>query len=218
MLNGFFITGTDTDVGKTLASSIITAVTDGYYWKPIQSGLADAPADAKTVQQLTGLSAERIYPSIYNLAASLSPDQAAAEENICIDLKHCLPHKFHSDQSRPLIIEGAGGVMVPLNEHLTMLDLMQQINLPIIVVARGGLGTLNHTLLTLNVLRQNNLCVHGVIFSGVLNPANQKTIERLGRVKTIWHIPYFANLTQETIHEWQAAHREKLLQDLIYAN
>ena len=103
---------------------------------------------------------------------------------------------------QPLIVEGAGGVFVPVNDHETMLDLMKQLQLPVIVVARGTLGTINHTLLTLEVLRQRNIAVHGVIFSGHLNPLNVKTIEQWGGAKILFHVPFLDNVNQTELQKW----------------
>lgn len=185
-MNGFFITGTDTNVGKTLTAAMLTAFLGGCYWKPIQSGM---PSDRERVQQLTGLPDAHFYPSQYTLKASLSPDQAAELEGITIDLTQCqLPKTAY-----PLIVEGAGGVFVPINQNECMLDLMQQLALPVIVVSRGTLGTVNHTLLTLEALRKRQLDIEGIVFSGELNPANQTAIETWGKVKTLFHIPFIEN-------------------------
>ncbi len=185
-----FITGTDTSVGKTIAAAALTYALDGLYWKPIQSGLEDDRSDPSTVEWLTGLSKEHFIETQYAFKASLSPDQAAILENQKIELASLnLPLSPHR-----LIIEGAGGINVPLNENELMLDLIKKFNLPVIIVARGTLGTINHTLLSIEVLRSHKISILGVIFSGELTVANQKAIERWGKVKTLFHIPQFSNL------------------------
>lgn len=193
MVNQFFITGTDTEVGKTVTSAILMLTLNSTYWKPIQAG----SDDLATVKKLTGLSDSYFYPCCYALKASLSPDQAAKKENITIDLNHCV---IPSQSS--LIVEGAGGVYVPLNENQNMINLITKLHLPIIIVARGTLGTINHTLLTINTLRQKNLLIHGIVFCGNLNPENQKAIENWGKVTTLFHIPFFEELNNVHLKEW----------------
>jgi dethiobiotin synthetase len=189
MLNQYFVTGTDTGVGKTFACAMLVRKLNATYWKPVQSGLADEISDANRIKKLTGLSEDRILKSNYSLQASLSPDQAAKQENITIDLDSIVLPKINT----PLIVEGAGGVFVPLNEKHCMMDLMQKLQLPVIIVTRGLLGTINHTLLTIEALRQRNLKIHGIIFSGELNPDNQTIIEKWGKVQTLMHIPLMEN-------------------------
>jgi len=207
MIQRFFVTGTDTGVGKTLVSSILTLALSGSYWKPIQSGIADEESEQEKVRALTGLEKEFIFPSTYSLKASLSPDQAAKREAISIDLKKIiLP-----ETSRALIVEGAGGVFVPLNATETILDLIKQLNFPVIIVSRGGLGTINHTLLTIEALRNRQLTIHGVIFSGELNPENQDAIEKFGKVRTLFHVPFFEKIE---IKNWVKEQRETILEGL----
>lgn len=210
-MNGFFITGTDTGVGKTVTAAAITQALDGCYWKPIQSGVADEEADQMRVQQLTGLSDVNFHQSIYTLRASLSPNQAATLENISIDLAACsLPQR-----PSPIIVEGAGGVFVPLNKHKCMLDLMQKLALPIVIVCRGTLGTINHTLLTIEALRQRQLQIQGIVFVGELHRANQDNIEEWSGVKTLFHIPYFEILTQKIFQQWIMRHKQNIQEVLV---
>ena len=197
-MNGYFITGTDTGVGKTLASAVLTYVLKGCYWKPIESGIADEEPSVSQVQQLTEFPPEHFYPSSYLLKASLAPAEAAALEGVSINIDHCELPKTN----KTMIVEGAGGIYVPLNEKETMLDLIRKLALPVIIVARGTLGTINHTLLTIEGLRQNNLPIHGVVFSGELNPANQKAIEKWGQVRTLFHMPLFDRIDAPTIQRW----------------
>ncbi len=198
MTQGYFITGTDTGVGKTLVSAILTWVLKGCYWKPIQSGLREDLSDLEQVKKLTGLSRDHFYPSRYQLQAPLSPDQAAALEQVTLDLDQCdLPKT-----EKPLIVEGAGGAYVPLNEQHTMLDLMKKLALPVIIVARGTLGTINHSLLTIEELRRRDIPVHGVVLNGDLNPANKKAIEKWGRVQTLFHVPFFDTMDASILQRW----------------
>src|ERR1700722_19661078 len=157
-MSGYFITGTDTDVGKTLFSATLTLALKGYYWKPVQSGIADGMSDRRYVQQLTDLSDQHFFPSTYEFKASLSPNQAAALEEVTIDMLTCQL----TAPRYPLVVEGAGGIFVPLNKQHCMLDLMQQLALPVILVSRGTLGTINHTLLSIQALRQRDIPIQGI--------------------------------------------------------
>ena len=198
MSKGYFITGTDTGVGKTLVAAILTWILKGCYWKPIQSGVQEDLPDLEQVKNLTRLPAEHFFPSRYLLQAPLSPDQAAALEQVTLDLDQCeLPQT-----DKTLIVEGAGGVCVPLNEQHNMLDLMQKLALPVIIVARGTLGTINHTLLTIEGLRQRQIPIHGVVLNGPLNPANQKAIEKWGQVRTLFHVPFFDTIDASILQRW----------------
>jgi dethiobiotin synthetase len=209
-MSGYFVTGTDTNVGKTLVAAALTLAFKGYYWKPVQSSLADFPADTKTVQQLTELSDEHFFPNSYALQANLSPNQAAALENITINMFACTL----AAPRYPLIVEGAGGVMVPLNAEQNMLDLMEELALPIVIVARGTLGTINHTLLTIQALRQRRLKIHGIVYSGELHNENQKNIEEWSGVRTLFHLPQFAELTNNNFQTWVRQHRDSIQESL----
>lgn len=205
-MKGFFITGTDTDVGKTVVSAALTLAWKSCYWKPIGSG----PSDREVVQQLTDLSDTHFHPTRYALKASLSPDQAAALEGVTIDIQSCQrPSQYQS-----LIVEGAGGVYVPLSPEHWQLDLMRQLALPVIVVCRGSVGTINHTMLTLEALRRHHLSVHGVVFNGDLIPENQQTIEKWGKVKTLFHMPYFKDFHKQTFQDWVNQHQVSIQEAL----
>jgi len=208
-MNRFFITGTDTGVGKTVVAAILTKILAGNYWKPIQTGITDDVLDRVTVKTLTDLPDHHFHASTYELKPRLSPNHAAELENVNIDIYQC--HIPLTD--RALIIEGAGGVFVPLNQQHSMLDLMAHINFPVIIVSRGTLGTLNHTLLTIHALRQRNIKIHGVIFSGELNPANQKTIEQWGNIRTLLHVPHFERIEKSKLYAWMEQQKENILRE-----
>ncbi|MBA5726274.1 dethiobiotin synthase [Bombella favorum] len=183
---GVFITGTDTGIGKTLTSAILTKAWQGIYWKPFQTGLAEEAGDTPTIQHLTGLSADHILPPTYALQAPLSPAAASALEGITLEPEHLtLPPTTHS----PLIVEGAGGLMVPLTDNMLMIDLIARLGLPVILVTRSGLGTLNHTLLSLEALYQRGIPVLGFITNGPECPENSQTLEKLGQCRALHHIP-----------------------------
>lgn len=211
MMKQFFITGTDTGVGKTLVSTVLLHALQGQYWKPIQSGIEEEIADMTWVQQFSGLSDAHFFSSTYALKAPLSPDQAAKLENITIDLSRCvLPNT-----SEQLIVEGAGGVFVPLNENECLLDLMKKFQLPIIIVCRGTLGTINHSLLTIQTLRHFGLPIHGIIFNGKLNKDSQAAIEKWGKVRTLFCVPHFENLTPVILQKW-VMENKKQIQENFY--
>ncbi|MCX5616912.1 dethiobiotin synthase [Bombella sp. TMW 2.2559] len=183
---GIFITGTDTGIGKTLTSAILTKAWQGTYWKPFQTGLAEEAGDTPTIQHLTGLPAEHILPPTYALQAPLSPAAASVLEGVTLEPEQLtLPEAPHS----PLIVEGAGGLMVPLTDDMLMIDLIAQLGLPVILVTRSGLGTLNHTLLSLEALYQRRIPVLGFITNGPKMPENSRTLERLGQCRALHHIP-----------------------------
>jgi dethiobiotin synthase len=178
--SGVFVTGTDTDIGKTVASACLVQALDADYWKPVQSGLSDG-RDRDTIAELTGLAESRIHPSTYELQAPLSPHEAARLEGVSLDMNQFnLPATDNN-----LVVEGAGGVLVPINDDAMMINLIDQLGLPAVVVARSGLGTINHTLLTLEALRTRDIEILGVIVCGPANPANVEAIRAYGKIKIL---------------------------------
>jgi dethiobiotin synthetase len=180
-----FITGTDTGVGKTVISAMLTAGLEGFYWKPIQSGL-DEMTDREWVCEKTELPDTHFFNETYRLTVPLSPHEAARHDGVRIDLDSfnvpVIPESEH------LIIEGAGGVMVPLNEKHLMTDLMKKLGAPVLLVSRSSLGTINHTLLSLEQLRREGLDVMGVIINGPRNQGNREAIEHYGRIRVLAEI------------------------------
>tara|TARA_B100001250_G_scaffold396773_1_gene403131 strand:- start:510 stop:1166 length:657 start_codon:yes stop_codon:yes gene_type:complete len=192
------VCGTDTDVGKTVVSSLLVQGLKAIYWKPIQSGLEE-DGDTGRVIKLLNLEKERYIPEIYKFKSAVSPHWAAEIENKMIDPKQLKIPKL----TKPLIIETAGGVMVPLNREWLQIDQLQIWKLPIVLVARSGLGTLNHTLLTLEALRERNIPIMGLILNGPLHPDNPSTLEQIGNIPIIAQLPTFERLTgKELSDEW----------------
>lgn len=192
----FFITGTDTDVGKTIISAMLVKGLNAYYWKPIQSGLEET-TDTEIVAQLTGLSNDHFLPETYRFKAPLSPHTSSKLENIRIDLD-----RFNLPEikgTNPLIVEGAGGVLVPLNETDLMLDLMKKLTIPVLIVSRSTLGTLNHTLLTIRILRESGLDILGVVMNGPKNTSNREAIEHYGNVRVVAEIETIKDLTPSAL-------------------
>jgi dethiobiotin synthase len=196
MAQRYFITGTDTGVGKTVLSALLCAALDASYWKPIQTG-TEMDSDSRTVKLLTGLSDERVLPEAYEFAPAISPHLAARRAGERIDLaKIVLPTGVG-----PLIVEGAGGVFVPVNEHELMVDAIRHLGLPVLLAARISLGTINHTTLSLAALRNAGIPVAGVVMIGAPNAENRAAIEEYGRVRVVGEIPWLAELNRAVLLE-----------------
>ncbi|MGE5515724.1 MAG: dethiobiotin synthase [Bacteroidota bacterium] len=191
-MRGVFVTGTDTDVGKTLVSAWLTEAWKADYWKPIQTGAADI-TDYGTVAKL--VPGAVIHPSAYVFQAPLSPHEAARRERARIDLSALVPPAT----ANVLVVEGAGGAMVPLNEMALTVDFMERLGLPAVVVARSGLGTINHTLMTLEVLRRRRIPILGVVMNGQRNPANRQAIEHFGAVPVLAEIQPLPAVTASVV-------------------
>ncbi len=184
---GYFITGTDTNVGKTFISVLLMRKFSEYaYYKPVQSGDANTGGDTEFVRKNANLSDDRLLPPVYSFSDPVSPHLAARLAGMIIQPEKLLAS---AKTDRPLLIEGAGGVLVPVNEKILMIDLIKMFDLPAIIVARSSLGTINHTLLTLEALRARNVSVAGVILNGAPDPENRSAIEQYGRVDVIGEVP-----------------------------
>lgn len=193
-----FITATDTGVGKTVVSAALCVAWGAAYWKPIQTGADTGDSDTDEVQHLACLPAERIFSPGQVYGDPSAPERAANLEQkrvIAADLS--LPQTH-----RPLIVEGAGGVLVPLNESEDMTDLMRAFAIPVIVVARSTLGTINHTLLTLEALRSRNIPVLGVVLNGPSAPHNRQAIEQHGQVQVLAEFAPLPKVNAHNIQQW----------------
>ncbi|HXF55074.1 MAG TPA: dethiobiotin synthase [Hyphomicrobiaceae bacterium] len=185
----FVITGTDTDVGKTVFAAALVGALDGCYWKPVQCGL-EPETDSAVVRRLSGLPADRVLPEAYRLALPASPHLAAERESIVID-----PDRLVLPQTgRPLIVEGAGGLMVPLTRNMLMIDLFARWRVPIILCARTKLGTINHSLLSIEALRRRDIPLHGIAFIGDEATGPEETIATIGAVRRLGRLPFLAPL------------------------
>jgi dethiobiotin synthetase len=193
-VNGFFVTGTDTDVGKTVVSAWLLAHLDACYWKPVQAG-AEPETDSATVRRLAEVSADRILPEAYLLSEPIAPHEAAQRSGIAIDMAKLVPPPC----DRPLVIEGAGGLMVPLTDEAYVVDLATELHLPLILVARSSIGTINHTLLSLEAIRRRGLPLAGVVINGPETPHNRAAIERYGQVEVIAEIPWLETVSRSTL-------------------
>jgi dethiobiotin synthetase len=199
MTHRYVVTGTDTGVGKTVVAAGLAGALGARYWKPIQAGL-DEETDSEAVGRLAGGGAQ-VLPEGWRLATPCSPHEAARIDGVRIDPAALdLP-----PGDGPLIVEGAGGVLVPVNDDTLYADLFARWGLPVILVARTALGTINHTLLSLEALRTRGLDVSGVIFSGEANAASEEAIVRFGRCRHLGRLPRLDPLTPATLADAVAA-------------
>ncbi|MGH9394048.1 MAG: dethiobiotin synthase, partial [Terriglobales bacterium] len=182
---GVFVTGTDTGVGKTVVAALLCLrLPRAHYWKPIQCG-ADPSTDREEVARATGLEPARLLAEAYRLALPASPNIAAAAAGIRIERA-----RLHLPAAQgPVVVEGAGGVLVPLNDSETMADLMAWLALPVVLVARTALGTINHTLLSLEALRARGLPIQGLVLNGEPVPATTATLRAWGGVPLLAELP-----------------------------
>ncbi len=190
----FVIVGTDTGVGKTVFSAALVGALAAHYWKPVQSGLEEE-TDSECVARLSGAAPSRILPEAWRLKLPASPHISARAEGKEIDPSRLVPPIVDG----PLVIETAGGVMVPLNDDTLTIDVLARWRLPVILVARTALGTINHSLLTIEALRRRDIPIHGVAFMGDEEKAPQQTIARIGAVKRLGRLPRLATLDRETL-------------------
>jgi dethiobiotin synthetase len=194
------VTGTDTDVGKTVFAAALTVALGAYYWKPVQAGLADG-SDAGTVVRL-GVPAARVLPEAYRLATPCSPHRAAEIDGVTIDsTRLALPML-----DGPLVVEGAGGVLVPVTRQLLFADLFARWEAPVVLVARTGLGTISHSLLSIEALRARGLTVLGVAFVGEAVEDSEATIAAIGGVRRLGRLPRLDRLDAGTLAAAFAAH------------
>lgn len=196
MNDKFFITGIGTGIGKTLVSAVLTEKLKADYWKPIQSGDLDQ-SDSLRVKELISNPVTQIHPETYRLSQPLSPHLSARLDSIEIKLEQFkLP-----DTRQPLIVEGAGGLLVPLNEEHLMIDLVKKLNIPVIVVSQNYLGSINHTLLTINALKQQEIDIKGIIFSGDTNAESERYILTYTRVPCLGKIPFLPEISPEVVRQ-----------------
>lgn len=191
MPDAFVITGTDTDVGKTVFAAGLAGALGAWYWKPVQAGLEDG-SDAQRVARLSGLPPGKILPEAWRLTTPCSPHRAAEIDGVEID-----PAALALPPQRPLVIEGAGGALVPLNRTTLYADLFARWGLPVIVVARTALGTINHSLLTIEALRTRAVPIRGVAFVGEANEDSEATICAIGKVRRLGRLPWLECLDRD---------------------
>lgn len=198
-MKGFIVTGTDTDVGKTVFAAGLAQALGAAYWKPVQAGLEDE-TDSQLVARLAPDA--QVLPEAWRLTTPCSPHAAARIDNVEIDIdKLVLPAV-----DRPLVVEGAGGALVPYTDDLLAADLFARWGLPAIVVARTALGTISHTLLTLEALRERGIAIAGVAFVGPPEPVAESAILRFGAVPHLGRLPFLKPLDAATLAKAFAEH------------
>ena len=185
-----FVTGTDTDVGKTVVSAWLCLKFNCDYFKPVQAGLE--PGTDSAWVRARGVS--RIHAETYRLREPASPHWAAEQEGLRLELS-----RFRLPEARRLVVEGAGGVMVPLAPGCLMLDLIERLGLPVLLVASTRLGTLNHTLLSLHVLRERGIAVPGVILNGSPSPSTVEAIESFGNTTVLQQLPWLETIDSASL-------------------
>lgn len=199
MKTGVFITGTNTDIGKTLVSSLLLAAAmaaglNARYFKPVQTG----DSDCDVIKSFLDLTDANLVHSVFSFKAPMSPHRAAPLENKTIEEEKIIAY-WQSLPSAHYIVEGAGGLLAPLNKKILVRDLIKLLHLPVIIVASTQLGTINHTLLTVEAARAANLSIIGVILNGERDPGLQETIEEYAHVPVIAEVPHFQTLATAKI-------------------
>lgn len=190
MTQTFIVTGTDTGIGKTVFAAGLAGALGARYWKPIQSGLDDG-SDSERTAALSGLPADHILPEAYRLVTPCSPHLAAEIDGVTIDPDRlALPLV-----DGPLVVEGAGGALVPVTRELLYADMFARWGKPVVLVARTALGTINHSLLSIEALRARGVPIHGIAFVGDAVEDSEATIAAIGRVKRLGRLPMLPDLT-----------------------
>lgn len=189
------VTGTDTEIGKTVFAAALADRLGASYWKPIQSGL-DGETDSEIVARLGGLSSNRILPERYRLKTPVSPHQSAATDGVHIDARELV---VPDTCGRPLVIEGAGGLMVPLDPSTLYIDVFARWCIPVVLCARTTLGTINHSLLSVEALRRRDIDVLGIAFIGDSYPESERAICEIGRVQRLGRLPRLSPLNRGTL-------------------
>jgi dethiobiotin synthetase len=179
----YVVSGTNTNIGKTVFCAGLAGMIGARYWKPVQAG---EPGDSETVAELAGV---ETLPEAYRLKLPASPHQASAEEGVVIDTDALTP------PDGPLVIEGAGGLMVPLTRETLFIDVFARWKLPLILCARTALGTINHTLLSVEAIRTRDIPLHGIAFIGDANEESERIITEIGKVKRLGRLPEIVPLT-----------------------
>lgn len=191
-----FVTGIGTGIGKTIVSAVLTEKLKADYWKPVQSGDLD-DSDTLKVKSLISNDSSVFFPETYRLTQPYSPHKSAAIDGIEIDLeKFILP-----DTDNNLIVEGAGGLMVPLNDQFLMIDLIKKLNISVVLVSQNYLGSINHTLLSVAILKQYDIDIAGIIFNGKTDTNSESYILQYTGVNLLGRLPEMEVITKAAIIE-----------------
>jgi dethiobiotin synthetase len=200
----YIIAGIGTEIGKTFISSILTDALQADYWKPIQSGALDF-TDTDTVRSLISNTKTVFHPEAYRLNEPMSPHAAAVIDEVEIELS-----KFELPQTdNHLIVELAGGIMVPLNDRETNIDLIKKLNIPVILISKNYLGSINHTLLSVEVLKMNNILVKGLIFNGEQNKSSEDFILNYTKLECLGRVNFEKNIDKNVVIKYAEQFRSK---------
>jgi dethiobiotin synthetase len=197
MSTRLIVSGTDTDVGKTVFCAALADALGANYWKPVQAGHEDG-TDALRVMDLSGLAPERILPERYVLNTPASPHYAARLDGITIDDHALLPPP---PGERALVIEGAGGLMVPVNDDTLFIDIFARWKLPLVLCARTALGTINHSLLSIEAVKRRDIPLLGIAFIGEEQAESERIICKLGGVRRLGRLPHLSPLTRDSLRD-----------------
>jgi len=208
-MNRIFVTGIGTNVGKTIVSAIITEALQADYWKPVQTGMEEG-TDAERVRKLICNSKSKIHPETFCLRLPASPHAAAEAENIKIHIEDFIV----PETKNTLVIEGAGGLMVPLNENELVIDLIKKLNAKVVLVVRHYLGSINHSLLSIEALQNRKLPVAGIIYNGEPNPSSEKAIEAFCNYKITGRVGQEPVFNSAAILKY-AGNMQKVLNQMI---
>ncbi|MDE0107286.1 MAG: dethiobiotin synthase [Bryobacterales bacterium] len=202
MMRGVFVTGTDTGVGKTVVSALLVSALRRSakvgYWKPVQTGIEEDD-DTAEVRRLAACDPAEIADVGVRLPRPLSPHLSARLAGQTIEMADLLRTAKGLPDDRYWIVEGAGGLLVPLNESAMMADLIRALSLPVVIAARSGLGTINHTSLTVSELARRSIDVAGVVMVGEPNAENRLAIERYGGARVLAEVPVLSNLSASAV-------------------
>lgn len=190
-----FVTGTDTGIGKTVVAAMLAQGLNASYWKPIQAGLEEE-TDTEFVKRTTDLSDSQIKPERYRLNTPMSPHAAADIDGVSISMSDLELPDYETDH---LVVEGAGGLMVPFNDEDMIIDLISYLELPVVLVARSTLGTLNHTFLSLEALRSRDIPILGVVLNGPRHKSNYETIKEYGDIDILAEIDELSVLNPSSL-------------------
>jgi len=196
MTQRFIVTGTDTGIGKTVFAAGLAGALQATYWKPIQCGLEDG-GDTARVRHLADLPERRVLPEAYRFAMPASPHRAAEAEGVAISVSRLVLPEI----AEPLVIEGAGGLMVPVTRECLQIDIFRSWRCPVILVASTRLGTINHALLSIEALNGRNIPIQGIAFVGDEVPDTERTICEMGNVPRLGRLPHLASLTPQSLRE-----------------
>ncbi len=207
----FIICGTDTDVGKTLISSFFVRGLQSFYWKPIQSGI-ETETDSQAIYRLSGVKKEKILKEAYIFNKPVSPHWAAEIDKKKINMNLLNLPSINGS----LVIETAGGLMVPITRNFLQIDQIKKWDLPVIIVCRSSLGTLNHTLLSIEALKKRNVKILGLIINGEKHLDNPKTLKEFSKLPIIAEFPKLSNIDKNNLDRlWHELNIEKKLKSII---